>query len=249
MIAAERLDRDTQSRTWLIDSANGMATRLTSHPALEGFPVWSPDGRQVIYGRSGSDDGRALYQKSADGSGSEDVFVTIDVRPLLIRQTTQLSSDGRFLVYGGLDPKTQWDLWVRPLSKKASGQETKEYPYLRTEFNEHHGQLSSDGRWMAYSSDESGRWEVYVGAFPAADARSRISPDGGTEPRWRRDGRELFYLAADGTIMSVAVEPGTRFVASAPRALFKISVTPTTNPGWNPHYVPPPTARFLTTHE
>jgi eukaryotic-like serine/threonine-protein kinase len=94
--------------------------------------------------------------------------------------------------------------------------------YLQTPFNEHHGRLSADGKWMAYASDESGRWEVYVRAFPSSDGRWQISTDGGVEPRWRRDGKELFYVSPDGTLTSVALQfDGTKVQPAAARALFK----------------------------
>ena len=107
-----------------------------------------------------------------------------------------------------------------------AGGERRPVLYLQTQFNEHHGHFSADGRWMAYSSDESGRWEVYVRAFPSEGARGQISRDGGVEPRWGRDGKELFYVSPDGTLMTVAVQPAGAFQASAPRALFKTRVCP-----------------------
>lgn len=110
--------------------------------------------------------------------------------------------------------------------------------YLRTEFNEHHGHLSPDGRWMAYASDESGSWEVFVRAFPVPDNRWQISTAGGAEPRWRRDGKELFYVSADGTLMAVAVQLEADFKASAPRALFRTHFGSFGAEYWRPVYVP-----------
>jgi Tol biopolymer transport system component len=139
-------------------------------------------------------------------------------------------------VYGGLDPKTKWDIWVVPTAPEAH--DRKPQPYLTTAFNDHHGQLSPDGRWMAYASDESGTWEVFVGTFPASDARWPISAGGGLEPRWSRDGKELFYLTPDGMIMSVTVQSGQSFLPGAPSAVFRTPVMSQRDRGWNPHYVP-----------
>ena len=96
--------------------------------------------------------------------------------------------------------------------------------YLQTEFNEHQGRLSPDGRWMAYASDESGRSEVYVRAFPTPGTRWRVSTDGGSDPRWRRDGKELFYQSTDRTLLAADVKADISFTVSAPRALFKMPI-------------------------
>ena len=105
-----------------------------------------------------------------------------------IHQTTDWSRDGRLIVYGSLDPKTKWDVWVVPRSK-PNWRRSNARSYLQTEFNEHQGRLSPDGRWMAYVSDESGRSEVYVQAFPSPGVRSQISTGGGSDPRGGAMGR------------------------------------------------------------
>jgi eukaryotic-like serine/threonine-protein kinase len=116
---------------------------------------------------------------------------------------TQWSSDGRFIVYYEIDPKTKQDIWVLPMDGAAQG---KPVPFLRSEFNEFLGQLSPDSRWMAYTSDESGQNEVYVRPFPAADGQWKISLAGGEQPRWRDDGKELFFKAADRKMMAVKLK-------------------------------------------
>src|SRR4029453_10466488 len=96
------------------------------------------------------------------------------------------------MVFARLDPKTQWDLWTKPA--KSGGTDATTVPYLRTPFNEHDGRISPNNRWMVYSSDQSGRWEVYVGTFPThAGNATRISATGGIDPRWRRGGKKIFY--------------------------------------------------------
>ena len=140
--------------------------------------------------------------------------------------------DGRFLLYGDVDPKTKVDLWVLPMDG-ASG-ERKPIPFLRTEFNEQRAKFSPDDRWVAYQSDESGKFEIYVRPFPAVEGGGEkwmVSHGGGTDPRWRGDGKELFYLAPDGNVMAVPVATsGAGFQPGTPAVLFKGPPSP---PGWD----------------
>jgi len=134
---------------------------------------------------------------------------------------SQWSRDGQFVVYADTAEKSKLDLWVLPIGSP----EPKPIPFLQTEFNEFMGQLSPDSRWMAYTSDESGRREVYVRPFPPSDGILRkISTAGGEQPRWRADGKELFYVAPDGKMIAVAVKPipGPKlsFDVAAPEPLF-----------------------------
>ncbi len=129
------------------------------------------------------------------------------------------SPDGRYLLYNQIDPKTQSDLWVLPLVAPA-GPERKPFPFLQTRFDENQGRFSPDGRWIAYVSDEAIRPQVFVQSFPAGKGKWLISTNGGTEPRWRRDGKELFYLAPDGKLMAVEVKTGAVFQAGVSRTLF-----------------------------
>jgi dipeptidyl aminopeptidase/acylaminoacyl peptidase len=134
------------------------------------------------------------------------------------------SADGRFLLYREFanDPSagTQWDLWVVPLAG-----DRKPFPFIQTPFREEQGQFSPDTQWIAYTSNESGNVEVYVQSFPAGRAKWRISNSGGDFPRWRRDEQELYYMAPDGTLMSVAVRSSAGSLEfGVPDKLFKISV-------------------------
>jgi hypothetical protein len=123
--------------------------------------------------------------------------------------------DGRFIIFVTMHPETKLDLWMLSLDDR------KAVPYLRTAYNELQGQVSPDGRWIAYTSDESGSWEVYVQSFPIPGNKQRISTRGGAQPKWRRDGRELFYLSADLTLMAAAIRQGDRLEPGVPVSLFR----------------------------
>jgi eukaryotic-like serine/threonine-protein kinase len=211
---------------WLRDLARGTETRLTSD-ASNITPCWSPMADRIIFASNRSGGAFNLFQRTTSGSGQDE--------PLLknsnLKLPTQWSRDGRFIVYWESDPKTKDDLWV--LSMGGPENERNPIPFLQTEFNESMGQLSPDGHWMAYASDQSGRREVYVRPFPKAEGQWTISLAGGEQPRWRGDGRELFFEAADGKMMAVAVNasaaPKPVFEAGVPVPLFDAHTAPSAN--------------------
>ena len=127
--------------------------------------------------------------------------------------------DGRYLLYQDLDPKTGYDLWVLPMEG-----DRKPVVVIRTEFSERDGAFSPDGKWIAYTSDEGGRTEIYVQPYPATGAKWQVSKNGGHGPRWRRDGKELFWLEVDGTMMSAGVSAGKAFQPGIPVALFETGI-------------------------
>jgi eukaryotic-like serine/threonine-protein kinase len=198
---------------WLYDLARGTKTRFTFDPAGERDPIWSPDGNRIVFtsNRTGHFD---LYQKAASGAGSEELLLASN----LDKTPTSFSPDGRFLLYSALDPKTRADLWVLPLKG-----DRKPLPFLQTQFTESFGQYSPDGRWIAYRSDESRGGEIYVAPFPGPGGQRQISTAGGRQPRWRGNGKELFYLAPDDRIMVAEVNGGgaTLQVGSV-RPLFEV---------------------------
>jgi dipeptidyl aminopeptidase/acylaminoacyl peptidase len=158
-----------------------------------------------------------LYQKSAVGAGGAERLLTTGETML----TTDWSSDGRFLLYRSLSPKTGFDIWALPM-----GGESKHFPVVQTNSDEREAQFSPDGKWIAYQSDESGRVEIYVQPFPIG-ARTQISTTGGAQVRWRRDGKELFYIALDGRLMAVPVEfpaNGQTVEPGRPVALFETHI-------------------------
>ena len=172
------------------------------------MPIWSPDGTAIVFA-SNRDGPADLYRTVPDQGGRAEMLFG----STLVKHPNDWSSDGRVIVYEANDPETGWDLWVLPIGGRSRA-------FLRTPFAEHHGRLSPDRRWMAYVSNESGRDEVYVRSFPGAADQSKVSIAGGNDPRWRRDGRELFYVAPDLKLMAVAVREGPAFQASLPEPLF-----------------------------
>jgi Tol biopolymer transport system component len=218
------------SDLWLYDVVGGAGSRFTFDPADDVLPVWSPDGSRIVWGSSR--EGRYdLYQKAASGAGQDELLL----KSGNLKVPTDWSRDGRFIIYYEIDPKTKRDLWVLPLDGDRIP-----FLFVQTESNEVGAQLSLDGRWMAYASDESGRYEVYVQSFPAAAGKKQVSTSGGIGPHWRRDGKELFYYAPDGKLMAMEVRsglPGVRkgasFETGLPQALFDFrsgNVVPTVAP-------------------
>ncbi len=197
---------------WIYESAGGIPTRLTSDPAYDAQAVWSPDGSRIAFMslRRGHAD---TFQKSSRGSGSEEAIHESDRSKYL----TDWSPDGRFILYRAFDAKTNLELFAVPVDS-----DRRPTPYLKGAFGVDQGQFSPDGRWVAYASNESGRWEVFVAPFPAPGGNWKVSSTGGSEPRWRRDGKELFYRDPDGKVMAVDVKTGSTFEASVARSLFQV---------------------------
>jgi len=185
----------------LIDVATGHVSRLTFDQTDEWCPVWSPDGREIAYGCGSGGSSETICVKAASGAGEARVVLDHDraARP------TDWSADGRFIIFESGPRASGRDLWVLPVEAGGFG---APFPFVATEADEYMGQLSPDGAWMAYVSKESGRPEVYVRPFSEGGGRWQISFDGGTQPRWRGDGKEIFYAGLDQTIVAVPVETG-----------------------------------------
>ena len=198
---------------WLEDFSRHVSTRLTFNPADDSVAVWSPDDTRIYFmsQRSGGGD---IYQKPSSGTGADELILSSGSQ----KNPTSVSPDGRFLLFQSLSPKTKMDLELLSLADR------KVTPFLQTEFDENYGVFSPDGRWIAYASNESGRYEVYVQPFPGPGGKWQISNAGGTAPVWRRDGKELFYLAPDRKLMAVAIRAGAAFESEAPAPLFQTRV-------------------------
>jgi serine/threonine protein kinase len=230
-VAVDILDRSLNNRDiWLLGLARGTATRFTFDPGSDLSPVWSPDGSQVAFG--GMRNGQwTIFRKAANGSGSEEVLIT----SAAAMSPTDWSRDGRFIVYNHRNEKGTSEIGVLPLSG-----ERKPFSYLAADLALFGGKLSPDGRWMAYFSAESGRFEVYVQSFPNKSGKFQISAGGGTRAQWSRDGKEIFFVALSGTLMTVDVKAGEKFEAGTPKALFETRLVGTQN-----YAVSPDARRFL----
>jgi serine/threonine protein kinase len=207
------LDPTKRTRdVWLIDLARGVRTRFTFDPGEERTAIWSPTGDRVIFNAQRKTVERELYVKASNGSGTETPLLADG----LSKDPMSWSPDGRVLLYR-VSTKGRSDIWVQPL-----GTDAKPYAFLEGPHDENFGRFSPDGRWVAYMSDESGQPEVYVMPFSGAGGKWQVSAAGGSYPRWRGDGRELFFLSADGKMMSVSVDATTSaFKLDAPRTLFQ----------------------------
>jgi serine/threonine protein kinase/Tol biopolymer transport system component len=205
-----------QSDVWLIDLKRRLPSKFTFAETSEGMPLWSPDGNRLAY-RSGS----YLVMKAATGAGPEERLVDN-----LSSSDTPLawSPDGRMLIYTTFDSRTSTSLWMLPLEG-----DRKRLPVPNTGDIQVQAQISPDGHWLAYVSTEGGRYDVYVRPFPSGDGKWLISPSGGLEPSWRRDGKELFYLAPDGSLMAVTVTTKTTFEPSPPDRLFETKMSTVRN--------------------
>jgi Tol biopolymer transport system component len=206
---------------WLYDLASGAGSRFTLGSSTSRFPVWSSDGSRVYF--SSNRKGRGvLYVKFASGAGEEaEVF-----RSEGWAYPTDCSRDGRFLVFtlNDLPGGREEAVWVLPLfgEKKATalaGEKMKE-PVAR---------ISPDSRWIAYESKELGRQEIHVAAFPGSGGKWQVSTGGGAQPRWRRDGKELYFVSSERELMAVDVRAGTSFEFGRPRPLFTLPSIPNTN--------------------
>ena len=223
-VAIEEIDASGNHDIWIRDVARGVSTRFTFDQAWDREPHWSPDGSRLAFASDRGHAGRfSIYLKASSGSGNEELLFDDPASAM----PGAWSPDGRHLIYQRSDPKdagTGFDLWTLPLPPANPKPEI----YVQTPFAKRQPQFSPDGRWVVYVSDESVRnqYQVYVQPFPPGAGKFQISTGaGGTQPRWRRDGKEIFYVAADGKLMAVGVKTTPRFEPGTPQALFDAHVT------------------------
>ena len=198
-VVSMRIDRTTGgSSIWIAESSQGLFRRLTFAGSFHHTPLFTPDGSRVAYE---SDIGRAseFHLTPSGGIGTDEMLLSLNE----LAWPTDWSPDGRFLIYQSRSLKTKWDLWILSLAG-----DRKATPFQISDANETGGRFSPDGKWVAYTSDETGRDQVYVVPFPGPGGKWQVSSDGGSQPRWRRDGTELFYLARDRRLMSVPITQG-----------------------------------------
>ena len=213
-VAVAMTAENRNSDIWVLDAVRSTSSRLT----FEGnavIPIWSADGNLILY-RSDQAAPGDLYQKLSSGAGTPEALLKSNT----VKSPTDWSTDGHFVVYDAPDPKTSVDVWILPTTG-----DQKPFPMLRSEFNEQQGRVSPNGQWIAYTSDETGRPEVYVQSFPTPGGKWQISTSGGADPRWRRDGKELFFISSDRKLMAVDIQAGSTFQAGLPRSLFDVRVS------------------------
>ena len=206
-IAVNIVDQETQ--VWVYDLSRGTLTRLTFEGDTNSLPVWTPDGKRIAF-YSNKEGPTNIFWQLADGSGGLERLGTSQF-PQVPRSW---SPDGQLLAFHENNPTTKKDIWVLRLSDR------KAEPFLRTQFNEGGPVFSPDGRWLAYISDESGRPEIYVQPYPGPGGKWQISTEGGNEPAWNRNGRELFYRTGN-KMMAVEVTSQATFSAGKPKMLFE----------------------------
>jgi serine/threonine protein kinase len=229
----KKLAFDYASETYVMELAHGVSTRLTFGPENTN-PAWSPDGRTIAYDKVGV----GLFRKSASGEGKEELLVP--AKNLAVPKSW--SPDGKTLVYAQINPGTGADLMAVPVNG-----DRKPFPVVQTPATEDQGQFSPDGRWLAYTSNESGQAEIYAIPFPPSPGTKwLVSRGGGAQPRWRRDGKELFYISADSQMMAVEVATRPTFQSGTAHPLFQSDIVDTgirTGPlSWD---VAPDGKRFL----
>jgi Tol biopolymer transport system component len=211
--------RTATSDVWLLDLSRGTSSRFTFETGVEWCPVWSPDAKQIAFAGNGSG-GRipTLCVKGLADAGSGESLVPPGGEVQFPWDWARTPA-GQFILYPDRSPTTGSDLMLLPLQG-----ERKPGPWLRTRFDENEARVSPDGRWVAYVSNESGRREVNVRAFAGAGETTQVSTAGGVTPRWRRDGRELYYLGPSGNMMMVTVREGEGLRVGNPAHLFHVEL-------------------------
>jgi Tol biopolymer transport system component len=205
-VVVDKTDVGSQNTDiWTYDLQRGSTKRLTFDPGLHALPVWSPDGSRVVFASS-RNNVFDLYLKNADGSQEEKLICASEVD----KYPNAWSRDGKYVLYT-----------EGPDLKYLTFPEMKSTLFLRAPPTFKNAQFSPDGKWVAYASNESGKWEIYVTSFPEARGKWQVSTGGGEQPQWRGEGQELFYLSPDRKIMAVPVKTGASFDAGAPATLFQ----------------------------
>jgi Tol biopolymer transport system component len=206
---------DPTVNLWIYDLNRGVRTRFTSGRGPDVGPVWSRDHGEIVFASNRSGQFQ-IYQKGLTTGTSEGPLLQSDASD----HPTDWSADGRYIAFQRLDTKTnnQYDIWVLPTFG-----DRKPFAFAATQFDERAARFSPDGKWMAYSSDESGETEVYVASFPVGQTKIRISTTGGDYPKWRGDAKEIFFISTDQKVMAAEVsENSSGLKVGEPRALFGI---------------------------
>jgi serine/threonine protein kinase/Tol biopolymer transport system component len=206
-VATDQTDPDgRQDDIWVHEPARGTLIRLTFDPSGPQAPIWSPDGKQILFSTAHTL-GFQIYLKNADGSGSEEAVAELGT---ITGNAWDWSRDSKYVLLRKVS-----ELWYLSWPARVAK------PLMQAKWTVRNAQFSPDGRWMAYASNETGSWEIYVSPFLIANGKWQVSTAGGQEPRWRQDGKELFYISPDGKMMAVAIKTGANFEAGSPVTLFQ----------------------------
>jgi Tol biopolymer transport system component len=217
---------------WIVDTERGISSRLTAGAAVSTQPLWSPDGRMILFTRLGTHN---LLLKPANGAGDEQVVAQRSNEMVI---ATDWSRDGRWVLTRENSPDTGLDVWKLPMTAEGKMREADTpAPYARTRFQEGFGHFSPEPspRWVAYTSNESGQTEVYIDAFPEPRGKKRVSTAGGNFPQWGANGRELFYVSRENKLMVVNLKLGSDTLEiSVPRELFELPLASPAGPTYQP---------------
>jgi serine/threonine protein kinase/Tol biopolymer transport system component len=184
-------------KLWVYDIFRDKEMRLTLGPERHPTPVWSPDGKFIAFS-SNKNGPYDIFDKRSNGTGTDELVLESNVS----KYVTDWSGDNRYIAFSSTSPgRSRSEIWILPLFG-----ERKPYIFVHGDFNAGEARFSPDGHWLAYASDESGRTEVYIIPFPSGGSKWQVSVAGGSSPRWRRDGKELFYMAADSGLMAAQVD-------------------------------------------
>jgi len=216
-VLIESQDENTSGREiWIHELEREVTSRFTFSPGDDANSVWSPDGQRVAFmsDRNGSPD---LFIKDASGAGDPELILEDEA----VLMPADWTRDGSHIAYMKLDGENGWDLWALPMAPSG-----EPFPIVQSQFFDARPSFSPDGKWIAYQSDESGRAEVYVRPFPGPGGKWQVSPNGGEEPHWSADGKEIFYLDVAQNIVAVPVETSPNFRAGVPTDLFEARLFP-----------------------
>ena len=211
-LAVQRIDGNG-SDVWMIDVSRGLPSRFT-FDSRNDDPVWSSDGNILVFSR-GQNGIFNIFKKQTNGSGKDELVCNTPEN----KEGTDWSPDGKYLLIDSHDEEGNLGMWVLPMFG-----DYKPYRLMNSNFREGQGHFSPDGKWFAYTSDESGSFEVYLRRFPECDNQVRVSNGGGAQPHWRKDGRELFYVASDRKLMAVDVRLGAIADVGTAKPLFTTGI-------------------------
>jgi Tol biopolymer transport system component len=204
---------------WVMDLARRTKTRLSFGPLYSNYPIWWPDGKSLVYAYGANGNLNDILRQNADGTGGKEKLLET---PGVFSIPGSVSPDGQYIAYSRLDPKSKTgrDIWILPTTG-----DQKPYPLIASEFTDVSPVFSPDGKWLAYNTDESGRFEIYIQPFPSGPGRWQVSTAGGIRASWRKDGKELFFMTPDSQqMMAVDIQPnGASLQLGTPHPLFKVN--------------------------